>query len=246
MKILFSSKSLLLLFCMLFSIQGLSAQETEEKKKPEKIEEIKPKKEKKKKVVLDEDPPAFYKGDAGGIFSFGVRSTFSTFSNNNWSNTGMGAGGSFRLQFSPRVSSEWFFDYLNSDIDRKANRTDYHIGWSVMFYPFPTNYYNYQPFRPYIVAGHCFDYTYVSENANPKENNASRWSSAVQAGLGTHVNFSPRANLSLTAQYMLHLGNDIHAEVAGNTVTIHEHEGISLEGHLLFNLGIHYKIVDIW
>jgi hypothetical protein len=246
MKKRFDLRIIFLLLIFLGSQQVLLAQEDEPKE--ETVEEEKPKKEKKKKIkaVLDEDPPAFYKGDAGGIFSFGVRSTYSTFSNNDWSNVGMGAGGSFRLQFSPRINSEWYFDYINSDIDRRASRTDYHIGWSVMFYPFPRNYYNYQPFRPFIAAGHCFDYTFVSENANPKVNNASRWSSAVQMGIGTHINFSPRVNMSITSQYMLHLGNDIHADVVGNSVTIHEHEGISLEGHLLFNLGIHYKIVDLW
>ncbi len=231
---------LLLCFC-LGMVQGLYAQEEDPEPKAEKKE-----KKKKSKVISDEDPPEFYKNDGGGILSFGVRSTYSTFSDNDWSNTGIGAGGSFRLQLSPRINTEWFFDYINSDIYRKASRLDYHIGWSVMFYPLPKNYFNHQPFRPYILAGHCFDYTYISENANPRGNNVSRWSSAVQAGLGTHINFSPRFNASLTAQYMMHLGNHVHAEVQGNTVTIEEHQGFSLEGHLLFTLGIHYKIVDLW
>lgn len=93
-------------------------------------------------------------GGQGGLFSLGVRSTFSTFNGHANESMGYGLGGQFRIQFADRVNSDWFFDYLNSDIGDFAHRTDYHIGWSVMYYftdkPFP-------PVKPYILAGHCFD-----------------------------------------------------------------------------------------
>lgn len=181
-------------------------------------------------------------GGQGGLFSLGVRSTFSTFNGHANESMGYGLGGQFRIQFADRVNSDWFFDYLNSDIGDFAQRTDYHIGWSVMYYftdkPFP-------PVKPYILAGHCFDYTRLQDNSDPM-NFDERWSSAFQAGAGLHFRLSDRLDLSLVGQYMIHLGNEVHAERHANTVHFHEETGASLEGHLLFNVGFHYKIADLW
>ena len=186
-----------------------------------------------------------YKNNPSGIFSFGMRSTASLFGNHDWSNFGIGAGGSFRLQFSKYINSEWFFDYLNSDIHRFANRSDYHIGWSVMFYPLAGNDDFSKVVKPFILAGHCFDYTRVSENANPA-NMKQRWSGAIQAGLGTHFNLTPRFDVSLLGQYMVHLGQDIHADVVNDVVTIEQHKSAALEGHILLTVGVYYKLFDCW
>lgn len=180
-----------------------------------------------------------------GLFSLGMRNTISTFGHNDWSNTGLGAGGAFRLQFSKYINSEWFFDFLHSDVQKRAGRDDYHIGWSVMFYPLAGNDDFSKLMKPFILAGHCFDYTRVSENAYP-QNMAERWSGAVQAGIGTHFNLSPRFDISILGQYMIHLGSDIDAHLHGNTVHIEEHKGGALEGHLLFTVGVYYKLFDCW
>lgn len=71
-----------------------------------------------------------YKGSRGGTVSLGVRSTVSTFNSHHDEGTGLGVGGQFRIQFADRVNSDWFFDYIKSDIGNFASRTDYHIGWS--------------------------------------------------------------------------------------------------------------------
>lgn len=183
------------------------------------------------------------KGTQGGIFSLGVRTTLSTFNGHEDESIGMGLGGQFRLQFADRVNSDWFFDYMKSNIGDHAERTDYHIGWSVLYYftdePFPK-------WKPYILAGHCFDYTRMVANAD-RANMDERWSSAFQAGLGLHYNLSERLDLSLVGQYMIHLGNEVHADVhSDGEVHFHEYKGASLEGHLLFHLGINYKIGDLW
>ena len=73
-----------------------------------------------------------------------------------------------------------------------------------------------------------------------------RWSSAVQGGAGVHFNLSPRLDLSVVGQYMVHLGTDVHADVHDGVVHFHEEKGASLEGHLLFHVGINYKIADLW
>jgi len=182
------------------------------------------------------------KNNRGGLVSLGVRTTYSAFNDHEDESNGMGLGGQFRIQFADRVNSDWFFDYLRSDIGTYASRTDYHIGWSVLFYPLK----NPTPlFQPYILAGHCFDYTQLMDNRN-HSNQMERWSSAVQGGVGVHVNLSPRLDVSVVGQYMLHLGNDIGAHFENNVVEFHSESGTSMEGHMLFNIGINYKIADLW
>jgi len=181
------------------------------------------------------------KNNDAGLISLGGRTTISLFNDTQSNSSGSGLGGQFRIQFADRINSDWFFDYLTSDIENLANRTDYHIGWSVLVYPVPKM----KIMKPYIIAGHCFDYSYLAENINPS-NKIERWSSAVQGGLGTHFNLSPRLDCSLTGQYMIHLGNHIHSEISGNTVIFTSEKGASLEGHLLITLSLNYKLIDLW
>ena len=182
------------------------------------------------------------KNSQSGIFSLGVRSTISAFNGHEEETIGSGIGAQFRLQFADRVNSNWFFDYITSDISDVASRTNYHIGWSVMYYltEDPST-----KLRPYLLAGHCFDYTILQDNSNITQRK-ERFSSAVQAGGGVHFNLTPKLDLSFVTQYMLHLGNEIHAEVQDGNLEFHEEKGTSFEGHLLFHLSTNYKITDLW
>jgi opacity protein-like surface antigen len=182
------------------------------------------------------------KNNEGGLFSLGVRTTLSAFNHGQFGYTGSGVGGQFRLQFADRVNSDWFFDYITGNIEDYAHRTDYHIGWSVMYYLTKESDVK---FRPYVLAGHCFDYTRLTDNAD-RNNFMERWSSAVQGGAGVHYNLSKRLDLSVVGQYMIHLGNHVHAHKDGNNIVFHEKKGASMEGHLLFHVGINYKIGDLW
>ncbi len=177
-----------------------------------------------------------------GVFSLGVRSTLSAFNDGDENKVGSGVGGQIRLRFSEKVNSDWFFDYLTSDIGNYAHRTDYHIGWSVLYYPLKKDIHS---FKPYMLAGHCFDYSKIQANTN-QFNFAERWSSAVQAGLGTHIRLTERLDLSLTVQYMCHLGKHLHAQWVNNEVNYDVEKGSSLEGHLLMNASINYKIGKLW
>ncbi|MFK7783871.1 MAG: outer membrane beta-barrel protein [Crocinitomicaceae bacterium] len=181
------------------------------------------------------------KNTQGGVFSLGVRNTVSAFNGHENESPGFGVGGQFRLQFADRVNSDWFFDYITSDIDDVASRTDYHIGWSVLYYltENPST-----RLRPYLLAGHCFDYTIIE--AYDSGERGTRFSSAVQAGAGVHFNLTPRLDLSFVTQYMLHLGNDLHAEVHNGHLHFHDSHETGVEGHLLFHLSINYKIADLW
>lgn len=180
------------------------------------------------------------RGGRGGLVSFGQRTTFSLF-NGDQEKAAIGLGGQFRVQLSDRVNTEWFLDYLPTT-NSFTRRTDAHIGWSVMFYPLKNAAPNVQP---YIVAGHCFDYTKHIDLSN-RSNMIERWSSAVQAGLGVHFNLTERLDLTLLSQYMIHLGTDVHSHVLNNQVIFEEHKGGSLEGHLLTTVSLNYKIGDLW
>ena len=186
--------------------------------------------------------PLNYKDNQGGTFSIGFRTTMSGFNSHPEESSGLGTGAQFRIQFADRVNSDWFFDYINSSIGDYASRTDYHIGWSVLYYLRPKT----DPFlKPYLLAGHCFDYTKLTDNFN-QSNYSERWSSAVQGGVGLHFNLTQRLDLSLVSQYMIHLGNNVHAEIHDGVVDFHDEKGSSMEGHLLFNVSDNYKIADLW
>ena len=182
------------------------------------------------------------KGNQSGLFSLGVRSTTSIFDHDQFGIQGFGYGGQFRLQFADRLNTEWFFDYMRGNNQGLVSRTDYHIGWSVMYY-FTDK--MSPPVKPYIVAGHCFDRTELTDNSN-RSNTITRGSSAIQAGAGVHFNLSPRMDITLLGQYMFHLGPDVHAHIHDSEVSLESHKGTGIEGHVLVNIGINYKIADLW
>lgn len=182
------------------------------------------------------------KGRQGGLFSLGVRTSMSVFEHNNLGVNSFGFGGQFRLQLTNRLNTEWFADYARGNIDHLANRTDYHIGWSMMYYftdklaP---------PVKPYILVGHCFDRTELVDNSD-RNNSILKNSSAIQAGAGVHFNLTDRMDITFTANYMFHLGKDVHGHIEDENVHFHFEKGTALEGHLLLNLSFNYKIVDLW
>ncbi|MBI3238540.1 MAG: hypothetical protein HYZ43_06840 [Flavobacteriia bacterium] len=184
--------------------------------------------------------PMKYRGTQSGTVSFGQRTTLSAFNHGNEASA-LGIGGQFRIRLSDRINTEWFFDYLPAT-NEFTRRSDYHIGWSVMYYPF--NHGN-ERFVPYVLAGHCFDYTKQVEIAN-RTNSVDRWSSAVQGGIGTHMNLTERLDMSVSGQYMIHLGTDVDAHIDGTTVSFEKEKGGSLEGHLLFTVSFNYKFLDLW
>ena len=179
---------------------------------------------------------------APGSFSVGTRNTFSMFNDDNA--TGKGIGGQLRLQFSNRINSEWFFDYITSRNKTYTIRNDYHFGWSLMYYP-GSNVDFSNLLQPYFIAGHCFDYSKVSEQNN-SSNFADRWSMAAQAGLGTHINITPRFDCTLSAQYMLHFGKDIETTIDKDVVTIEKQNFSTPDGHLLFSVSFNYKLFHLW
>ncbi len=176
-------------------------------------------------------------------FSIGTRNTISMF--NDDAAIGIGIGGQARFQFFDRLNSEWYADYIPSQT-KISHRDDYHIGWSLMYY-FGRNVHFDHLLQPYLIAGHCFDYSYVSQIGN-RSNHADRMSSATQAGLGTHINISKRFDCSLSAEYMLHFGKEIIVDpsTGEGVADIHRSEFVKPDGHLLFTISFNYKFVNFF
>lgn len=177
-----------------------------------------------------------------GWFSLGGRSTINLFGHDG---TGLGTGGQFRIQFSNRVNTDWFADYFTIYMKEGVRSTYYHIGWSVLFYPFETTGLR-KKIQPYVLAGHCFDYNKKTVIAKPVVSK-DRWGSAVQAGIGTHFNLTERFDISLTSQYMIHLTKGLQAVNNGmGEIGIQEHSHAALEGHLLTTCSFNYKLSRLW
>lgn len=184
-----------------------------------------------------------------GQLSLGMRTTTSVFGHDDV--PGLGVGGQFRVQILKYINTEWFADYIAMDLKSAGTRNNAHIGWSVMFYPK-----QFGRVIPYVIAGHCFDYAKVTPLSTPYQDRSadvvSRWSSAVQGGLGTHVFLTDRFNMTFSAQYMMHLGNHLEYELEEttsgyylNTNPTSEPEA-RLESHLLLTFSLNYRIADFW
>jgi len=183
------------------------------------------------------------KSKAGGMFSAGSRSTLSFFNHGESGNSGTGLGGQFRIQLSDKVNTEWFADFITGNVGDFAIRTDYHIGWSVLYYLRPVSATT-QFLQPYVMAGHCFDYTRLQARGE-RHNFAERWSSAVQGGFGNHFNLSDHFDISASIQYMIHLGTDVDATVKDHVVTFEKGKSANLEGHLLTTISLNYKLGNL-
>jgi len=161
-----------------------------------------------------------------GNIELGLRTTSSVFGHDGYS--GLGVGGQTRVQITDYLNTEWFADY-----PKKMGK-----------------------FIPYIIAGHCFDYAKVTPFSTPyldrSHEELTRWSSAVQMGLGSHYYFNDKFNLTFSAQYMMHLGKHLEYELLKTETgyyleTDHdEHANERLESHVLFTVSLNYKIVDLW
>jgi hypothetical protein len=180
-----------------------------------------------------------------GILGVGLRNTISTFHGAGDPATGLGVGGHFRLNFSSRVNTEWMADYITAAIDNAGKRVVYHIGWSVMYYPFWTTVHKFTPVRPYVSLGHCFDYQRVVQLVNDSLV-AKRWSFAPTAGIGNHFPIRDRIDFTLAIQYMLHVGKGFEAHEDNGLIVIDQHDGFTWDGHVLFTLSINYKLKKLW
>lgn len=181
------------------------------------------------------------KNSQSGNFSLGVRSSMGLVYEKDWGKMSFGNGGQIRLRLSDKVNTEWFADFLQGDMKDFAKRTDVHIGWSAMYYPLN----NTSSFQPYIMAGHCFEFLKIEENALP-ENHIHRRSASVQAGIGTHWHLTNKLDFSVSTQYMMHFGTNIKIDSTTSPISFSKDNGVSLQDHILINFNLNYTLADLW
>lgn len=190
-----------------------------------------------------------------GELSAGFRTTGSIFESSG-NHFGIGAGGQVRYRINDMLNTEWFLDYISTDLGGLGARGDAHFGVSALIYPFKNPNQEHH-FTPYVLGGFCGDYTKVHSNYyyddevnGLVQNSRARWSFATQMGLGTHFNVTKRFDLSASTQYMIHFGQDIHTEVETNSLGeehlhIHQEHTHGLEGHWFFALTANFVLFDL-
>lgn len=182
-----------------------------------------------------------------GYFSVARRTSLSMWSLNQWKVNGLGLGTAFRIQFSKRLNSEWYADFIRTQYKGKVYRWDRHLTNSLMFYFRDLDSFKNQ-LHPFVSASvFCLDITKV-EGVGPGAESLERFSFSQQFGVGTHYFITEKFDISLYAQYYNHLGNDIHIDEHddGTIHLVEVKERISLEGHMFFVFSAGYRFGDLW
>jgi hypothetical protein len=187
--------------------------------------------------------------DQTGYLSMGARNSVGIFTSNGKYFVGTGAGGQFALRIAKNFNSHWFADWIVSNIENKAQRYDFHSGFSMM----P------EVFSPRVgkthialfpLGGICIDYTKFSITTGNNYTNGptflERYSFAVQAGLGLTVPVSKRLDFSFETHYMFHIGTDVEINIDGDNVELIKKTGTNMEGHLFFAISMDYKLFRLW
>lgn len=177
-----------------------------------------------------------------GRFGLGMRNAANLWGDNQM--LGIGAGGQFKLAFSPRVNTDFFADLIDSKGEKGSFRKDYHIGWAVQFGLFKGGFGS-RKFVPYIMAGQCFDLTKVGvvyQTASPLV-----FSAAVQGGVGVSSFVHRNVELNLQLQYMMHMTQHVHLDWDELGVASYEiDKGASTEGHLLTTFSMTFYFLNLW
>jgi hypothetical protein len=181
----------------------------------------------------------------GGRFGLGMRNTVNLWNENKM--LGMGAGGQFKLAFSPRVNTDFFADIITSRGEALTYRKDYHIGWGVQF-ALPKSGFGSHRLVPYLIAGQCFDLTKVGFQLHSES--PLVFSAAVQGGAGLSSFVHRNVELNLQLQYMMHLTQHVDLTYGidqGQLEVDYEIEkGASTEGHLLATFSMTFYFLRLW
>lgn len=177
-----------------------------------------------------------------GRFGLGMRNAINLWGGNKM--FGIGAGGQFKLSFSPRVNTDFFADIVSSKGQRNSFRNDYHIGWGVQF-ALPKDGFGSHRLVPYVMAGQCFDLTEVGVVWQVKS--PLIFSAAVQGGLGLSSFVHRNVELNLQLQYMMHLTQHVHLDWDEYNLASYEvDKGASAEGHLLTTFSMTFYFLRLW
>jgi hypothetical protein len=69
---------------------------------------------------------------------------------------------------------------------------------------------------------------------------------ASQTGFGTHININSKLDCSISGQYMLDFGKEIHTEIETDAIHIEKLDYSWPHGHLLITMSFNYKFANLW
>ena len=187
--------------------------------------------------------------DNTGYLSMGARNSFGIFTTNGKYFVGTGAGGQFALQIAKNFNSQWFSDWIVSNIDNKAQRSDFHSGFSMMPEVISLRTGKTQ-IAIFPIGGFCIDYTKFSittgNNYTFGPATVERYSFAAQVGAGLTIPISNKFDFTFDVHYMTHIGTDVDIKMDDIGVILVKDTGTNLEGHLFFAISMDYKLFRIW
>ena len=176
-----------------------------------------------------------------GVFSVGIRTGIVLSNSHPGWNVGQGWGIQTRIMATKQINTEWYFDFFHGGYGDEAVRTDGHIGALVFLYPQR----RLQRVAPFLAIGPNADYVKLRDREN-EENFDSRWSMAMQTGIGMHVHLTWRSDLTIMPSYMLHFGNEVKLQLDDGASVMLPQEGSGADGHFLITVSMSYKIADLW
>lgn len=138
-------------------------------------------------------------------------------------------------------NTEWFVEFFHGGYTENAVRTDGHIGGLVMWYPQRRP----QSVAPFLCLGPNADFIKLRDRLDA-ENFTSRWTVGAQAGIGMHITLTRRSDITLSSQYMMHFGQEMTLATDESTLVSIPADGSGLDGHILFNVSLNYKMADLW
>lgn len=193
----------------------------------------------------ERDSKASFDNSAAGLLSLGLAGQTASLLHQEDYQAPIGVGANFRLQLHNRINTEWALHYMQADFGEQAFRKDIFISANALFYPFPGNEDFEESWRPFISLGGSMNYGALEANANPS-NQVDRWNPAIALGLGTHLNLTPKFDLSFSTQYMLEFGEELSWQNNNGRLLLLSQPSEKVEQRFLFSLSLNYKIADLW
>ncbi len=189
------------------------------------------------------------KNPNSGNLQFGFRGTINPFTKNGTSWVSYGA--QLRVKVARRFNTEWFADYYPSIMKGKTERKDIRAGAVALYYPLHEIYTG-KECTPYFSFGTTATYTTITARKfDANEQQVSRWSFGILAGMGMLLHVTPKMDIGFVTQYIGQLGSRFKFN---STSTISPERfpvqlpttKVNFEGQLLFCMSMNYTIGDLW
>ncbi|MCS6917920.1 MAG: hypothetical protein RMK52_06455 [Chitinophagales bacterium] len=176
-----------------------------------------------------------------GVFGVGIRTAAGLSISDSALRVSEGGGVQARLMVLQRLNTEWYAEWLRGGFSDAAYRTDVHLGLNTLLY-FQRRL---QRVAPFVLTGIAAD-ALTLHNRLTARHRTSSWTTALQGGIGFHINLTWRSDLTVSAAYQHHLSHQAILQTEESILAQVPRSGRTGDGHLLVTLSMNYKITDLW